>query len=344
MGKLNKMHYLVTGHTGFKGSWLALMLNQLGHEVSGIALDPVKNSLYESAKINKKMSFDKRCDIRDVKRLNKVIKRISPEVVIHLAAQPLVRKSYLDPRETIETNAIGTFNVLEAISKLTSVKANLIITTDKVYKNINQKKGYVESDHLGGDDPYSASKAMADIVTQSFVKSFPGIPTAIARAGNVIGGGDVSADRLIPDLITGFIRQEPVLIRYPNAVRPWQHVLDCLNGYLVLVDKMLSNKVTGEWNFGPDEKSFKDVKTVADYLKNRWGTGASWITDEKENPHEAELLALDATKAETQLNWHNKLSFEQTLDWTLDWHKKVEAGANPLEQTQEQIKKFREMN
>jgi len=320
------------------------MLKQLGHEVSGISLDPVKNSLFKTAKISKKMSFDERCDIRDVKKLNKKMKKISPDVVIHLAAQPLVRKSYLDPRETIETNAIGTFNVLEAVSKLTIIKANLIITTDKVYRNINQKKGYLESDHLGGDDPYSASKAMADIVTQSFIKSFPGVTTAIARAGNVIGGGDVSEDRLIPDLINGFIRQKPVLIRYPSAVRPWQHVLDCLNGYLTLVDKMLNNKMAGEWNFGPDEKSFKDVKTVAGYLKNRWGQGASWITDEKENPHEAELLALDATKAETQLNWHNKLSFEQTLDWTLDWHKKVEAGATPLEQTQEQIKKFREMN
>ena len=338
------MHYLITGHTGFKGSWLVLMLNQLGHEVSGIALDPGKKSLFESAKISKKMSFDERCDIRDVTKLKKKITKISPEIVIHLAAQPLVRKSYLDPRETIETNAIGTFNVLEAVSKLTSVKANLIVTTDKVYKNVNQKNGYVESDHLGGDDPYSASKAMADIVTQSFVKSFPGIPTAIARAGNVIGGGDVSADRLIPDLINGFIREESVLIRYPSAVRPWQHVLDCLNGYLILVDKILINKVVGEWNFGPDEKSFKDVKTVADYLKNRWGDRASWITDDKVNPHEAELLALDATKAETQLNWHNKLSFEETLDWTLDWYKAVESGTNPLEQTEAQINKFREMN
>lgn len=320
------------------------MLKQLGHEVSGISLDPVKNSLFKNAKISKKMSFDESCDIRDVKKLNKKMKKISPDVVIHLAAQPLVRKSYQDPRETIETNAIGTFNVLEAVSKLTTLKANLIITTDKVYRNINQKKGYLESDHLGGDDPYSASKAMADIVTQSFVKSFPGVPTAIARAGNVIGGGDVSEDRLIPDLINGFIRQKPVLIRYPSAVRPWQHVLDCLNGYLTLVDKMLNNKMAGEWNFGPDEKSFKDVKTVADYLKNRWGQGASWITDEKENPHEAELLALDATKAETQLNWQNKLSFEETLNWTIDWHKAVAAGANPLEQTQEQIDKFRAMN
>lgn len=338
------MHYLVTGHTGFKGSWLVLMLKELGHEISGISLDPVENALFKSAKITKQLTFDERCDIRDSNRLNKKFKKISPDVVMHLAAQPLVRKSYLNPRETIETNAMGTFNVLEAVSKIDSVKANLIITTDKVYRNINQKKGYVESDHLGGDDPYSASKAMADIVTQSFVKSFPGVPTAIARAGNVIGGGDVSEDRLIPDLINGFIRNEPVSIRYPSAVRPWQHVLDCLNGYLLLIDKMLKSDIRGEWNFGPDENSFKDVKTVANYLKNRWGNGASWIADEKNHPHEAELLALDAKKAETQLNWRNKLTFEETLDWTLDWHKAVEEGATPLEQTLQQINKFREKN
>ena len=338
------MHYLVTGHTGFKGSWLILLLKQLGHEVSGLALDPQPNSLFEKAQLRNSLKFDKRCDIRNIKELNNCIQEISPEVIIHLAAQPLVRKSYQDPRETIETNAIGTFNILEAASKLEHLKANLIITTDKVYKNVNQKKGYVESDHLGGDDPYSASKAMADIVTQSFVKSFPKVPTAIARAGNVIGGGDVSADRLIPDLIQGFIANKPVLIRFPSAVRPWQHVLDCLNGYVVLIDQMLKNQITGEWNFGPDEKSFKEVSTVADYLVKSWGSGASWKTDENNNPHEAELLALDASKAEKELNWHNKLSFEQTLDWTLDWHKSVEGGASALEVTLGQIKKFRELN
>jgi CDP-glucose 4,6-dehydratase len=185
---------------------------------------------------------------------------------------------------------------------------------------------------------------MADIVTQSFVKSFPKVPTAIARAGNVIGGGDVSTDRLIPDLIQGFIANKPVLIRFPSAVRPWQHVLDCLNGYVVLIDQMLKNQMAGEWNFGPDEKSFKEVRTVADYLVKSWGSGASWKTDQNNNPHEAELLALDASKAEKELNWHNKLSFEQTLDWTLDWHKSVEGGASALEVTLGQIKKFRELN
>ena len=268
----------------------------------------------------------------------------------HLTTQ---NKDYLDLsiKRLNEPALIWVLQFTDIInSKMKSFNKSILRINDigcnvgHFYRNINQKKGYVESDHLGGDDPYSASKAMADIVAQSFVKSFSGVPTAIARAGNVIGGGDVSQDRLIPDLINGFIRQKPVLIRYPSAVRPWQHVLDCLNGYLTLVDKMLNNKVTGEWNFGPDERSFKDVKTVADYLKNRWGQGASWTTDEKENPHEAELLALDATKAETQLNWHNKLSFEETLDWTLDWHKAVEGGVDPLEQTQVQINKFREMN
>ena len=338
------MHYLVTGHTGFKGSWLILLLKQLGHEVSGLALDPPPNSLFEKAQLKNNLKFDERCDIRNTKELNNCFQAISPEVIIHLAAQPLVRKSYLDPRETIETNTIGTFNVLEIASKLENLKANLIITTDKVYKNVNQKKGYIETDPLGGDDPYSASKAMADIVTQSFVKSFPKVPTAIARAGNVIGGGDVSTDRLIPDIIKGFITNKPVLIRYPSAVRPWQHVLDCLNGYVVLIDQMLKNQISGEWNFGPDEKSFKEVRTVADYLVNSWGSGASWKTDENSNPHEAELLALDASKAEKELNWQNNLSFEQTLDWTLDWHKSVENGASALEVTLGQIKKFRELN
>lgn len=337
------MHFLVTGHTGFKGSWLILLLRKLGHEVSGISLDPQPGSLFEVAGLKKKVTHDVRCDIRNPNELDKSIQKISPDVLIHLAAQPLVRKSYKNPRETFETNAMGTFNVLEASSKVLTLKANLIITTDKVYKNVNQKKGYLESDSLGGDDPYSASKAMADIATQSFVKSFPGIPTAIARAGNVIGGGDVSHDRLIPDLINGFIEGVPVLIRYPSAVRPWQHVLDCLNGYLMLVDSLINNKSKGEWNFGPDEKSFKEVREVADFLKNRWGKEASWISDQEVNPHEAELLALDSSKAESQLNWRNKLSFEQTLEWTLDWHKEVVNGNNPHEVTQSQIEKFLEL-
>jgi CDP-glucose 4,6-dehydratase len=338
------MHYLVTGHTGFKGSWLTILLKELGHKVSGLSLDPVKGGLFSKANLSNLLEFDERIDIRDYSKLEKLFQKISPDVVLHLAAQPIVRLSYQNPRDTIEINAIGTFNILEAVTKVKTIKAHLVITTDKVYKNINQKKGYRESDSLGGDDPYSASKAMADIVTQSFVKSFPGIPTAIARAGNVIGGGDVSKDRLIPDLISGFINQEIVNIRYPKAVRPWQHVLDCLNGYLFLLEKMLDQGVQGEWNFGPDENSFKNVETVANFMQKRWGSKSGWKPDQDKNYHEAELLSLDASKSQKELGWKNKLSFEKTLEWTVDWHKDLEQGKEPLNICREQISRFLALN
>ena len=334
------MHFLVTGHTGFKGTWLIYFLKELGHEVSGISLDPLKDSLFTSTNASELLKNDLRVDIRNANELSQNIEKLNPDVLMHLAAQPLVRKSYLDPRETIETNAIGTFNVLEAASKVKNLKANLIITTDKVYKNVNQVEGYVETDPLGGEDPYSVSKAMADLVTQSFVKSFKLAPTAIARAGNVIGGGDVSQDRLIPDLIKGFEKSETVNIRYPNAVRPWQHVLDCLNGYIVLAENVLSRNLQSEWNFGPDKNSFKTVKEVADFLKNQWGEKADWKVQDTSDLAEAELLSLDATKAQRELGWKNKLNFEQTLMWTLNWHKQVLSGENPREVTRKQILEF----
>ena len=337
---------LITGHTGFKGTWMTLLLEHIGFNVIGYSLKPEKDSLFNLAKRTGKIEevFE---DIRDRKKLEKFIKKHKPSLVYHLAAQPLVIDSYSNPYETFEINSIGTANILDIALSIDSIKFIGVVTTDKVYENKELGNRFKESDALAGSDPYSESKVAAEAAVRTWqrISNLENGPKIVSlRAGNVIGGGDVSQDRLIPDLINGFIRQKPVLIRYPSAVRPWQHVLDCLNGYLTLVDKMLNNKVTGEWNFGPDERSFKDVKTVADYLKNRWGQGASWTTDEKENPHEAELLALDATKAETQLNWHNKLSFEETLDWTLDWHKAVEAGVNTLEQTQVQINKFGEMN
>lgn len=334
------MHFLVTGHTGFKGTWLIYFLKELGHEVSGISLDPLKDSLFISTNASELLKNDLRVDIRNANELSQNIERLNPDVLMHLAAQPLVRKSYLDPRETIETNALGTFNVLEASSKVKNLKANLIITTDKVYKNVNQIEGYVETDPLGGEDPYSVSKAMADLVTQSYVKSFRLAPTAIARAGNVIGGGDVSQDRLIPDLIKGFEKSESVKIRYPNAVRPWQHVLDCLNGYIVLADHVLNRNLQGEWNFGPDKNSFKTVKEVADFLKTQWGKKADWKAQDTSDLAEAELLSLDAAKAQRELGWKNKLNFEQTLMWTVNWHKQVLSGESPREVTRKQILEF----
>lgn len=334
------MHYLVTGHTGFKGSWLVLLLKRRGHTVSGLALDPPAAGLYERAGIGQLVEHDLRIDIRDAAATARGIASVAPEVVIHMAAQPLVRESYRAPRETIDTNVIGTMNVIDGVERAGTAKAHVVITTDKVYRNVNQVAGYGESDPLGGDDPYSASKAMADLLTQSWIKSFPGTPTAIARAGNVIGGGDVSSDRLLPDLIASFAAGRAPVLRYPRAVRPWQHVLDCLNGYLMLVDALLDGRGSGEWNFGPGRDSFVDVAHVADLVSGLWGGGISWVADGGEHPHEANLLALDAAKAERELGWRNRLSFLESVEWTVAWHQEDAAGRSAHDNTVAQIAAF----
>ena len=334
------MHYLVTGHTGFKGSWLALLLLQRGHTVSGLALDPVPGALYETGDLGSLFAFDKRVDIRDAAATNAAVAEVAPDVVIHLAAQPLVRESYKEPRVTYETNVLGTLNVIEAVAASETVKAHVVITTDKVYRNVDQEQGYVETDPLGGSDPYSASKAMADLLTQSWVASFPGVPTAVARAGNVIGGGDVSADRLLPDLISSYAHGRAPVLRYPGAVRPWQHVLDCVNGYVVLAEALIAGDGRGEWNFGPGRESFVDVGSIATLVAELWGSNQSWTTDTGDHPHEANLLALDATKAESQLAWHNRLSFRESVAWTVDWARAAANGADPRQTTIDQIAEF----
>ena len=336
------MRVLVTGHTGFKGAWLSLILTESGHEVVGYSLDPEPGALFEGAEVSERLSGDYRADVRDTSTLASAIRQTSPDVVIHMAAQPLVRESYRDPRTTMETNVMGTFNVLEAVEVVGSTKASVIITTDKVYRNVNQVAGYVEDDALGGHDPYSASKAMADLLTQSWVRSFGGPTTVIARAGNVIGGGDVSTDRLLPDLMRAFAAGEAAPIRYPAAVRPWQHVLDCLNGYLLLMDAALAASVTrDEWNFGPGPESFKTVAEVADAAAADWGGGASWedISD-SDHPHEAELLALDAGAARASLGWNDRLSFSDSVNWTVSWHKNVLAGVTPRSACDQQLQLF----
>lgn len=334
------MRYLITGHTGFKGAWLTLLLASRGHSVSGYSLDPAAGSLFELGKLSELLAHDVRADIRDAGSLTAMVREIQPEVVIHLAAQPLVRESYRNPRETFETNAMGTLNVLEATQQSSSLLARLIITTDKVYRNVDRVAGYVESDALGGHDPYSSSKAMADILTQSWVASFPGVTTAIARAGNVIGGGDVSPDRLLPDLLRSFAGGVPADIRYPGAVRPWQHVLDCLNGYLLLVDSMVKSGQGGEWNFGPGPENFIPVGELADLAADIFGPGAIWTTDGSIQPHEANLLALDASKANAQLAWRDKLDFDSSVRWTVDWQKAVSSGKSAREITSRQIAEF----
>ena len=320
------MHYLITGHTGFKGSWLSLMLNMQGHTLSGISLDPPEKSLFNEAKLSEVFKNDFRMDICNRKEIEEKIAKIDPEVIIHLAAQPLVRESYKFPIETFDTNVLGTLNVLEATRSLKNLKATLVITTDKVYKNHNHLRGYVETDELGGDDPYSASKAAADIATQSWIKSFAASPMAIARAGNVIGGGDWAADRIIPDLVAAYSEGRIPTLRYPGAIRPWQHVLDCLNGYLTLVDHQINLNATGEWNFGPrlDEKY-----TVADLVLNFskfWQVAETdaWTLNADHQLHEAGYLLLDSEKARRELKWVEKLNFVDSIRWTAEWYKNPE--------------------
>jgi len=320
------------------------MLTQQGHEVSGLSLDPEPGSLYEVGAVGELVQLDIRGDIRSADTVRAALEATSPDAVYHLAAQPLVRESYRDPRTTVETNVIGTYNVVEAISAVPSVQASVIITTDKVYRNVNQIQGYVESDPLGGHDPYSASKAMADILTQSWMLSFPDTPMAIARAGNVIGGGDVCQDRLMPDLMRGFSEGTEVSLRSPEAVRPWQHVLDCLTGYQLLMQELLVGNPNAReqptWNFGPGPANFRTVGEVADLASKMWGSPTSWSVPPQTHPHEAELLALDATAARQKLAWADRLDFSQAIEWTVEWTKSVNAGADPRATTTAQIEQY----
>jgi CDP-glucose 4,6-dehydratase len=334
------MHYLITGHTGFKGAWMTFMLSKLGHEISGISLDPIPESLFADSSVSSLLNHDIRSDIRDKEEVFRAFERIKPDIVIHMAAQPLVLESYRNPIDTFEINVNGTLNVLEATRRVKSVQAQVIVTTDKVYKNKNQRRGYVETDELGGEDPYSASKSMADILAQSWIKSFDGPPTAIARAGNVIGGGDVSKDRLIPDLLKSYKSGKSAVLRNPNAVRPWQHVLDCIYGYFKLSEYLLQGGDDTQWNFGPKANEFLEVYRVAEIVGHEWGITTPWIPDSKTNPAEANLLALDSEKARRVLNWHDMYNFEQSVLRTSDWYKKVERGMSKENATIENVQNF----
>lgn len=336
------MHYLVTGHTGFKGAWLTLMLRGRGHTVSGLALDPAPGSLYERARLSEVLIHDLRIDIRDAGTTQDAIVSVKPDVVLHLAAQTLVLESYRDPRYTYETNTLGTFNVLQGVEQTSGVKTQVIVTTDKVYRNVNQTLGYRESDPLGGVDPYSASKAAADLITQSWMKtSGSHVPTAIARAGNVIGGGDVCADRLMVDLVAAFSAGQSVRIRNPRSVRPWQHVLDCLHGYLALSDALLGGKSSGEaFNFGPSTDSFVQVGDVVAKVASLWGAELLVEIDPGPHVHEAALLALDSRKAELELDWRSRLKLQEALAWTVAWEKQVRAGGDARAVSEAQIIEF----
>lgn len=311
-----------------------------GHEVSGISLNPPQKSLFVQAELEDIFKYDFRIDVRNKEELTKAIHTINPDIIVHLAAQPLVRESYKNPVETFETNVVGTLNVLEATKELKNLQAALIITTDKVYKNYGHLRGYIETDELGGDDPYSASKAAADIAVQSWVKSFAKIPIAIARAGNVIGGGDWATDRIIPDLVNAYSSGQLPILRYPDTIRPWQHVLDCLNGYLKLIGYIIEKGTCDVWNFGPN---INDKFTVAELTKQVARhydvKGSMWVSSNVEQPHEASYLLLDSSKARQELSWKDKLNFFESIRVTIDWYKMVDYS-NPYEVTLEQINNF----
>ena len=287
------------------------------------------------------VDVDARIDIRNAELTTATMQSIAPDVVIHMAAQPLVRASYADPRGTVETNVTGTMNVLEAMAKTPSVQAAVIVTTDKVYRNVGKVYGYVEDDPLGGRDPYAASKAMADMLSSSWSSSFRGPSLGIARAGNVIGGGDVSTDRLLPDLIRSFSSGHVAPVRAPASVRPWQHVLDCLHGYILLTESLLTRPVHGDaWNFGPEPEAFRTVSEVATLSASFWGKGASWERIRDDGPHEAALLTLNSEKSRIDLGWKDYLDFNEAVAWTVDWAQRVASGADPLDATMKQVRDF----
>ena len=335
---------LVTGHTGFKGAWLSMWLHELGANVFGYSLPPDnEQGVFQSAKISSLLSDDIHADIRDPAKLTNVFHDVRPDVVFHLAAQPLVRESYAIPRETHETNYMGTCNVLEAVRERSQACAVVIVTTDKCYENKEQVWGYRENDRLGGHDPYSASKAAAEIVAASYRDSFfpvnqmheHGVGIATARAGNVIGGGDWAKDRIIPDMVRSLIEKKAVDIRNPNAVRPWQHVLEPLHGYLSIASQLLDSRVPSAstaWNFGPGPEGHKTVGDLVSLFHELWGDG-DWEPDGVEHPHETSFLSLAIDKAVNQLGWTPTWNFRKTVSKTVEWYRSQQGNATNMQES-----------
>lgn len=341
---------LITGHTGFKGSWLCLVLKQFGADVYGYALiPPTSPSLYVEADIDK-MITSYIGDIRDFSNLSKVMSDVKPDIVIHMAAQALVRESYLNPIETYSVNVMGTVNLFEAIRYCSSVKAVVNVTSDKCYENREWNWGYRENEPMGGHDPYSSSKGCSELITSSFRKSFFDVidsekhPVLIAsaRAGNVIGGGDWAKDRLIPDFVKSISKGENLIIRNPNAIRPWQHVLEPLSGYLMLAEKLFNNnkKFADSWNFGPDDKDAKNVAWISSRICELWIENSSFIIDDKPHPHEANYLKLDCSKAKAILGWNPKWNIEKTLEKVVEWYKVFYNHQNVRLMSEQQIKEY----
>jgi CDP-glucose 4,6-dehydratase len=332
----------LTGHTGFKGGWLALWLSEMGAEVHGYALAPSTDpSFCAVTGVIDRLAVSTIADIRDANALGSALHAAAPEIVFHLAAQPLVRYSYSAPVETYAVNVMGTLNLFEAIRHTDSVKAVVNVTTDKCYENREHSTPYAEAEALGGHDPYSSSKACSELVTSAYRRSFfdgRGVALASARAGNVIGGGDWSADRLIPDFLRAIDSGEILVIRYPRAIRPWQHVMEPLSGYLQLAERLYSDgTVFAEaWNFGPEEADSRPVEWLVDSLCAR-APGASWKREEAPQLHEAGTLKLDSSKAKQRLKWHPRWALDQALAQTFDWHLAWRNGADMCEFSLQQI-------
>jgi CDP-glucose 4,6-dehydratase len=342
---------LLTGHTGFKGAWLSLWLENLGAEVTGYALPPAAEpNLWAMTGADRRGPGAPRsviADIRDADRLAAAVARADPQIVIHMAAQALVRESYRDPLATYATNVMGTAALLQACRSCSNLQGVVIVTSDKVYENLGAGRAFEEGDRLGGHDPYSNSKACAELLTQSFRDSFfaGGPPIATARAGNVIGGGDWSPDRLIPDCVRALGSGRPVTLRYPDAIRPWQHVLEPLAGYLVLAEGLVTapNSTPRAVNFGPDPASFCTVREVVDAFGTRFGGRPGWVRDPAPQPAEAQALTLSSALAAQTLGWQPRLDIRESLSWTADWYLAHSAGENMAAFSAAQIARYLEL-
>ncbi len=338
---------LITGHTGFKGSWLCLWLQELGADLYGYSLQPPSTpNLFEEAGVANGMQ-NYTGDIRDFHKLERIFQSIQPEIVIHMAAQSLVRVSYSSPVDTYSVNMMGVVNLLECVRNTPSVKVALNITTDKCYENKEWVWGYRENDQLGGYDPYSNSKACSELITAGYRSSFfnnekyneHGVAIATARAGNVIGGGDWSTDRLIPDVIRSIELGNQIVIRNPSSIRPWQHVLDPLHGYLCLSQKLYDYgpSFAEPWNFGPNHSDCRTVKWIVERLIKIWGNSSTWISSDELNHHESQILKLDISKSREKLDWCASLNLEDSLELVVDWYKKRSQGVNIRDLTLNQI-------